>query len=44
MAASDRPEQDELNKIMKIDEWEDFLLGCDPAWHEHKGPIKQDDD
>ena len=61
MAASDRPEQDELNKIIKeipyltlkqkniqkvlrSAEWEDFMLGCDPAWHEHKGPIKQDDD
>jgi hypothetical protein len=65
MVASDRPEQDELNKRMMeqrklIDagkkrgkyrkaqiysaEWEEFMLGCDPAWYEYKGPIKQDDD
>ena len=25
------------------DAWEEFVLGCDPAWHEYKGPIKQDD-
>ncbi|MCP4125013.1 MAG: hypothetical protein GY751_24995 [Bacteroidetes bacterium] len=25
-------------------EWEEFMLGCDPAWHEYKGKIKQDDD
>jgi hypothetical protein len=68
MADSDRPEQDELNKIndkylfvrpntlrgkakleyekwldTPYDEWQDFMLGCDPAWHEYKGPIKQDD-
>ena len=24
--------------------WEEFMLGCDPAWHEHKGNIKQEDD
>ena len=23
--------------------WEEFMLGVDPAWHEYKGPIKQDD-
>ena len=43
MADSDRPEKDELNKIKKIGEWEEFMLGIDPAWHEYKGPIKQDD-
>ena len=45
MEDSDRPEQDELNKI---EEWlyflEDFMLGCDPSWHEHKGIVKQEDD
>jgi hypothetical protein len=25
------------------DAWEEFMLGIDPAWHEYKGPIKQDD-
>ena len=33
---------------ISIDTWEDFLedfmLGCDPAWHEHKGTVKQEDD
>ena len=27
-----------------LDEWLEFTLGCDPAWHEHKGNIKQEDD
>ena len=68
MADSDRPEQDELNKINDrdlkylfvrpntlrgeakleyeewLDEWLEFTLGCDPAWHEHKGTVKQEDD
>jgi hypothetical protein len=54
MADLDRPEQDELNKIKENDRyraaargdaaWKEFMLGCDPAWHEHKGNIKQEDD
>ena len=61
MADSDRPEQNELNKIkdkylfvrphllrgeakLEYEKWQEFMLGCDPAWHEYKGPIKQDDD
>jgi hypothetical protein len=65
MADSDRPEQDDLNKLMmeqrkimdagkkmgkyrtaqiSVAAWEEFMLGCDPAWHEHKGNIKQEDD
>mgnify|MGYP003307579206 CR=1 FL=1 len=55
MADSDRPEQDELNKIKEERDkyraasrgdaaWEEFMLGCDPAWHEYKGKIKQDND
>jgi hypothetical protein len=68
MEDSDRPEQDELNKIndkdlkylfvrpntlrgeakLEYEEWlyflEDFMLGCDPSWHEHKGIVKQEDD
>ena len=72
MADSDRPEQDELNKIndkhlkylfvrpntlrgeakleyekwldTPYEEWKEFMLGCDPAWHEHKGTVKQEDD
>ena len=53
MVDSDRPEKDELNKIKMMDKyraaargdkaWEEFMLGIDPAWHEYKGPIKQDD-
>ena len=29
--------------INKSAAWEEFMLGVDPAWHEYKGPIKQDD-
>ena len=33
---------------ISVDIWEDFLedfmLGCDPSWHEHKGTVKQEDD
>ncbi len=42
--ASGLPESN-INKTDKEREefWEEFMPGIDPAWHEYKGPIKQDD-
>ena len=39
-----RSKQKNIQRALCSAEWEEFMLGCDPAWHEYKGKIKQDND